>query len=151
MSDQKQLHRVTIGPVRAFACPVCNDYTPFEADRCHNCRAALGLHPPTMTMLAIDADAANIDGQRWVRCTQNEPLGCNWLVPEEEQDAYQRGRCLADSLIRREPDASDTIVREKQLFGDERKAALYPFEIPPPVVAKFGFLHRVIRETARSR
>jgi hypothetical protein len=256
MSDQKQLHRVTIGPVRAFACPVCYDFTPFEADRCDNCRAALGLYPPTMTMVAIDADAANIDGQRWVRCTQNEPLGYNWLVPEEEQDAYQRGRCLADSLIRREPDASDTIAREKlvptaaalrrlvyqlldiglpvdpfwrrdgalafdlvssysagkpvvighangvvtidlveslrvrlgepyrtmlghfrhevghyyqhvlvengpgadryladsrDLFGDERKAALYPFEIPPPVVAKLGFVHRVIRETARSR
>ena len=33
--------------------------------------------------------------------------------PRGRADAYQRGRCLADSLIRREPDAADTIAREK--------------------------------------
>lgn len=48
----------------------------------------------------------------WVRCTQAEPLGCNWLVPADQHPAA-RGRCLADSLIRREPDADDTIAREK--------------------------------------
>ena len=31
------------------------------------------------------------------------------------------------------------------------KNPLYPFEIPEPVVAKLGFIHRVIRETARNR
>jgi hypothetical protein len=112
MSDQKQLHRDTIWPVRAFACPVCNGFTPFEAGRCPNCQAAVGLHLPTNTMLAVVDDAALVDGQRWVRCTQAATLGCNWLVPEE-QEAYRRGRCLPDSLIRREPDASDTIAREK--------------------------------------
>ena len=39
--------------------------------------------------------------------------GLQLAWPAEEQDAYQRGRCQADSLIRREPDASDTIAREK--------------------------------------
>jgi hypothetical protein len=29
------------------------------------------------------------------------------------------------------------------------KNPLYPFEIPEPVVAKLGFVHRVIRESAR--
>jgi hypothetical protein len=30
--------------VRAFVCPVCNNFfTPFEAGRCRNCHAALGL------------------------------------------------------------------------------------------------------------
>lgn len=113
MSDQKQLHRDTIWPVRAFACPVCNDFTPFEAERCPNCLAALGLHPPTMTMRPIVDDAAIVEGRRWIRCTQNDTLGCNWLVLEQQRDEYQRGRCLADSLIRREPDAADTIAREK--------------------------------------
>jgi hypothetical protein len=28
------------------------------------------------------------------------------------------------------------------------KNLLYPFEIPEPVVAKLGFVHRVIRESA---
>ena len=92
---------------------MCNNFTPFEAFRCHTCHAALGLHPPTMSMLAVAEDAVSVDGRRWIRCTQSATLGCNWLVPEEDRDAYQRGRCQADSLIRREPDASDTIAREK--------------------------------------
>ena len=32
--------------------------------------------------------------RRWVRCTQSETLGCNWLAPSRA-DAYERGRCLA--------------------------------------------------------
>ena len=64
-------------------------------------------------MLAVTDDAVNVDGHRWIRCTQSRTLGCNWLVLEEARDAHQRGRCQADALIRREPDASDTIAREK--------------------------------------
>ena len=30
------------------------------------------------------------------------------------------------------------------------KAPLYPFEIPAPVVAKLAFVHRVVRDTART-
>ena len=63
-------------------------------------------------MLAVLDGAATVDGLRWIRCTQSQALGCNWLVPEE-QEADRRGRCLADSLIRREPDTADTIAREK--------------------------------------
>ena len=63
-------------------------------------------------MFPVLDGAATVDGQRWIRCTQSHALGCNWLVPEE-QEADRRGRCLADSLIRREPDAADTIAREK--------------------------------------
>ena len=63
-------------------------------------------------MVPIVDGAALIDGQRWVRCTQYRPLGCNWLAPDE-QTPYERGRCLADSLIRREPAADDTLAREK--------------------------------------
>jgi hypothetical protein len=63
-------------------------------------------------MLAVNEGTAEVDGQVLVRCTQHEPLGCNWLVPTE-YEAAARGRCLADSLIRREPDLDDTIAREK--------------------------------------
>jgi hypothetical protein len=98
--------------VRAFACPVCNNFTAFEAARCGNCHADVGLHPPTKTMIAVLDGAATVEDLRWIRCTQSQALGCNWLVPEE-QEADRRGRCLADSLIRREPDTGDTIAREK--------------------------------------
>jgi hypothetical protein len=98
--------------MRAFACPVCNDFAPFESDRCATCQTALGMHLPTKSMLALTDGSAVIDGQRWVRCTQHAPLGCNWLAAEEQTE-YERGRCLAGSLIRREPAADDTLAREK--------------------------------------
>ena len=103
--------------MRAFTCPVCRSFTPFESDRCPSCAVVVGLHPPTRSMVAMVNDSgtdecATVDGQRWVRCTQAEPLGCNWLVPAEDESG-NRGRCLPDSLIRREPNADDTLAREK--------------------------------------
>jgi hypothetical protein len=104
----------TIDIVRAFACPVCCSFAPFESRRCPNCLAELGLHIPTKTMVATSSGGAIIDGQHWVVCTKAASLGCNWLVPEEQESGVQRGRCLPDSLIRREPEADDTIAVEKR-------------------------------------
>ena len=98
--------------MRAFACPACHHFVPFEATRCPSCGAGVGLHLPTQSMVAVTDGAATLDGQPWVRCTQAEPLGCNWLVPAE-QESGARGRCLPDSLIRRKPAPDDTIAREK--------------------------------------
>lgn len=64
-------------------------------------------------MIALADGGAEIDGEPWVRCTQHETLGCNWLAPAEHDEFKKRGRCLADSLIRREPAADDTLAREK--------------------------------------
>ena len=97
--------------MRAFACPVCRGFVPFEALRCPSCAVSVGLHLPSRSMLAVTEGRAAVDGQAWVRCTQHEPLGCNWLVPSE-YDVAARGRCLPESLIRREPDPDDTIARE---------------------------------------
>ncbi len=112
MPDEKQLHRDTIWLVRAFACPVCNGFAAFESLKCADCHTELGLHLPTKSMMPVADGGAEVDGRRWVRCTQVETSGCNWLAPEE-QSADERGRCLADSTIRREPDADDTLAREK--------------------------------------
>jgi len=98
--------------MRAFACPVCQNFTAFESDRCRSCGTAVGLYLPSRSMVALTDGAATIDDVTWVRCTQAGPLGCNWLAPEA-QDAGQRGRCLPDSLIRREPAPDDTMAREK--------------------------------------
>jgi len=98
--------------VRAFACPVCNDFAAFESMRCATCHTALGFHLPTRSMLPVADGVALVGERQWVRCTQSETLGCNWLAPEE-QSPSERGRCLAHSLIRREPTADDTLAREK--------------------------------------
>ncbi len=64
-------------------------------------------------MVAIPSGSALIDGQVWNVCTRAASLDCNWLVPEEQEFGGQHGRCIAHSLIRREPEADDTIAREK--------------------------------------
>jgi hypothetical protein len=63
-------------------------------------------------MIATSEGAAVIDGSRWIQCTKSATLGCNWLVPEAQEKAHW-GRCFADSLIRAEPHADDTIAQEK--------------------------------------
>lgn len=98
--------------MRAFACPVCDVFIAFEADHCASCGTELGLHLPSRSMLALDDGVTLVDRERWIRCNQYGTLGCNWLAAEE-QDERHRGRCLAGSLIRREPDADDTLAREK--------------------------------------
>jgi hypothetical protein len=99
--------------VRAFACPVCRRFVAFESRRCLSCGAEVGLQVETKSMVATSSGCADIGGRRWIPCTKAASLGCNWLVPEEQESAGQRGRCLADSLIRREPEADDTIAVEK--------------------------------------
>src|SRR6202035_5595095 len=85
----------------------------FEPRRCPNCLAEFGFHVPSRAMVATSSGAAVIDGQIWIACTRAASLGCNWLVPQEQELGGERGRCLADSLIRREPDADDTVAVEK--------------------------------------
>jgi hypothetical protein len=80
-------------------------------------------------MVATSSGSALIDGQVWTACTRAASLGCNWLVPEEHEFGGQQGRCRADSLIRREPAADDTIAREK-------------------LTSTASTLRRLIRETA---
>ncbi|MBB3749127.1 hypothetical protein FHT44_001588 [Mycolicibacterium sp. BK634] len=98
--------------MRAFVCPVCHNFVPFERSRCPSCDSPVGLHLPSKSMVALGDGTAEIDSAEWTRCTQTETLACNWLAAEST-DADARGRCLAHSLIRREPDADDTIAREK--------------------------------------
>ena len=64
-------------------------------------------------MLPVTDGAAQVDGQRWVRCTQQSRRWAATGWPSRNSHAYERGRCLAHSLIRREPDADDTLAREK--------------------------------------
>ncbi|NTY59776.1 zinc-binding metallopeptidase family protein [Mycolicibacterium sphagni] len=100
--------------MRAFVCPVCHNFVPFEGSTCQSCGTPVGLHLPSRSMVALSDGAATVDRVRWMRCTQSGPLECNWLASESAGVAA-RGRCLAHALIRREPDPDDTIAREKML------------------------------------
>src|SRR5258708_3475379 len=102
-----------MGNMRAFACPICDKYTSFESQHCSNCLAELGFDLANKSMFALSSGIAVVDDRPMVRCTKAADLGCNWLVWQDQVGAGRRGRCLADSLIRREPDADDTIAVEK--------------------------------------
>ncbi|HEY3995319.1 MAG TPA: putative zinc-binding metallopeptidase, partial [Mycobacterium sp.] len=99
--------------MRAFACPACRGFAPFESRRCPNCSVEIGLHVPSRTMVATSSGRAVIDDQTWIACTRSDILDCNWLVPERQELGGPHGRCLAHSLIRRQPEADDTIAMEK--------------------------------------
>ncbi|HUO37524.1 MAG TPA: putative zinc-binding metallopeptidase, partial [Mycobacterium sp.] len=104
----------TIEPVRAFACPVCHGFVPFVSSRCDHCHTEIGFDVYTNAMAPVSLGRAVVGERRLIRCARSDSLGCNWLVPEEEEPGDQRrGRCLPDSLVRREPDADDTIALEK--------------------------------------
>jgi hypothetical protein len=103
----------TILAVRAFACPVCNAFVAFGAEQCANCRAPLGFHLPSKSMLPVVESYDDVPIERML-------FDWHWM-----------------SLF---------FNRINTAMG---KNPLYPFEIPPAVVAKLGFIHRVIRKSAQ--
>src|ERR1700744_6183939 len=92
--DLRVVTPATIESVRAFACPVCRGFAAFESHRCPNCTAELGLHVPSRSMVATSSGTAVIDGQLWIACTRSATLGCNWLVPEEQELGAEQGQCI---------------------------------------------------------
>jgi hypothetical protein len=102
-----------MGNMRAFACPICHRFTSFESQHCANCLAELGFDLTSNSMFALSSGIAIVDDRPMILCTKASSLGCNWLVSQDQSEAGRRGRCLADSLIRREPEADDTIAVEK--------------------------------------
>ncbi|MFT3716027.1 MAG: putative zinc-binding metallopeptidase [Gordonia sp. (in: high G+C Gram-positive bacteria)] len=93
--------------MRAFACPVCNEYVPFDADTCGNCSTPVGMYLASKAMVALDGEAALDRGTAVARCSEHAATGCNWVVEVDAEPVDmpddRRGRCLADSLIRRVP------------------------------------------------
>ena len=103
--------------MRAFACPVCNEYVPFENDSCTECSTGVAVHLPSQKMVAIAAsgigdDVVTVDGVEWRRCANHEVFGCNWLA-RVDSPAEMRGRCLPGSMIRTMPDDPDEAVNKE--------------------------------------
>ena len=94
--------------MRAFRCPVCQQFAFFETQTCSGCGAVIGFHIPTRTLIPAPAEGIVIESARWLRCS-SWSWGCNWLVAENSGSA----QCFAGRLIRRRPEADDTIALEK--------------------------------------
>lgn len=95
--------------MRAFTCPACGGYVEFEDLACRHCAADLAFHQPSHTFHVVDQTrSVTIDGARWFTCS-NRTWQCNWLVVDD----VGSGVCKPERLIRRRPDAGDTIALEK--------------------------------------
>ncbi|WP_435172633.1 zinc-binding metallopeptidase family protein [Gordonia hongkongensis] len=113
--------------MHALTCPVCNALSGFDRQTCPNCATTVGVHLPSRSLYAVGEEGVEIDGagagsgasgpkkQLWVWCANRDRTHCNWLTLAEvtEDSIGLRGRCLPESLIRRQPDAEDTIALEK--------------------------------------
>ena len=94
--------------MKLHRCPRCLDVTVFESLECTGCGLPVGIHPPSLGTVPAPADGIEIEGRAWIPCA-NRHWRCNWLVPTDAGSA----RCSACRLVRRRPDASDTIALEK--------------------------------------
>jgi hypothetical protein len=94
--------------VKLHRCPRCRDVTVFESLTCRGCELPIGIHPPTLTAAEASPDGVEIEGRTWIPCA-NRHWQCNWLVATDAGSA----RCSSCQLVRRRPDASDTIALEK--------------------------------------
>lgn len=94
--------------MKLFRCPRCEDITVLETLVCRGCGLAIGFHPPSLDMAEANDDGTDIDGRSWIPCS-NRHWRCNWLVATDAGSA----RCSSCRLVRKRPEASDTIALEK--------------------------------------
>jgi hypothetical protein len=102
-----------------FRCPRCGDVTVLEALDCRACGLAVGVHPPSLTMVEAARDGVAVDGRTWSPCS-NRDWRCNWLVADDAGS----GQCSSCRLTRQRPDASDTIALEKLADAGDVKRRL---------------------------
>lgn len=75
--------------MRAYLCPHCDSLLDLLASSCRSCNTAIGFALGDMTVVALDDDTD------WVRCSEYDDAGCNWLVHPSDDP-----RCEACRLTR---------------------------------------------------
>ncbi len=111
-------------------CPRCSSILLLESLSCPACGREVAFEPAALTMRAVDDDGS-VPGDDSLSCCANRVWGCNWLVPQEAESA----RCVACRLIRRRPDADDTLAMEKLAAASqvERRLLVQLAELRLPV------------------
>ncbi|MEO7598452.1 MAG: putative zinc-binding metallopeptidase [Opitutus sp.] len=99
--------------MKTFHCDVCGSLVFFENVSCVHCGHALGFLPDVLDLSAVELESAKIQralapaagGRRYRVCANGQQHSvCNWLVPEEEPDAFCAS-CRLNDVI---PDLSVT-------------------------------------------
>ncbi|MGV9827597.1 MULTISPECIES: zinc-binding metallopeptidase family protein [unclassified Gordonia (in: high G+C Gram-positive bacteria)] len=92
--------------MRDFHCRNCGQQLSFENTVCLNCGKSLGFHLPSRTMQVLDENEVGaVDGTAVIRCANNLPAACNWLV---EQGGGLPTLCESCRLTRTRPPESET-------------------------------------------
>lgn len=115
----------------APSCPSCGTIAFLEMQECRTCGSSIGYHYPSLSFVFGAPEGTSVDDTRWLRCA-NWDWQCNWMVSADDES----GRCFACRLIRRRPDADDTIALEKlaDTGVDLRRLLVQLFALGLPVV-----------------
>ena len=99
---------------RNYRC-TCGRPVFFRNSVCLACKTPLGFSPETLHLHALQSGplpgswqlhGAEADSPPLRRCANFDPVGCNWLLPEDESAAHE-GLCRACRLNRTIPDIGD--------------------------------------------
>lgn len=99
---------------RNYRC-TCGRPVFFRNSVCLACKTPLGFSPETLHLHALQSGPlpgswqlhdAEADSPPLRRCANFDPVGCNWLLPEDESAAHE-GLCRACRLNRTIPDIGD--------------------------------------------
>lgn len=111
--------------MKLFTCTNCDAIVHFDNTICTSCSSPLGFIPDSFSMTALAADGPALsDGRQWRRCANHGPAlaDCNWLVAEEEGQAF----CIACRLNRTIPDLSVTGHAQLwQRLEEEKRRLIY--------------------------
>ena len=120
--------------MRIFSCQNCGHLLHFENTICMRCGTTLGFLPEPLILSALelrgDRWAARADGREWRQCANLSAVGCNWMVPVDDDETY----CPSCALNRTIPDLStaENVERWKALEVAKRRLvyALKRFRLP---------------------
>ena len=99
---------------RNYRC-LCGRPVFFRNSVCLACKTPLGFSPETLHLHPLQSGplpgswqlhGAEADSPPLRRCANFDPVGCNWLLPEDESAAHE-GLCRACRLNRTIPDIGD--------------------------------------------
>jgi hypothetical protein len=96
--------------LRSYRCPRCDQLVFFENNGCLRCGSALGFDPGRLDMVAFDG------GGGFRRCVNEQVAGCNWLLPDAEDNPL----CVSCRLTRTRP--ADTDADALVAFADTEAA-----------------------------
>ncbi len=103
-----------------------------ESLSCDACATPIAFHDETQTFIDVSGGVVLVDGRLWRECG-NRTWQCNWLV----EDGIATSSCLSCRLVRRRPEADDTLALEKlaEANADKRRLLAQCLHLGLPITS----------------